>query len=110
MLSQFAGAAMEFDEALIVNPDETDAVAAALKRALEMPLEERRERHAPMVAHLLKNDIKRWSRSYTSTLVDRRNGRSLLGVIGHLLKPLPPANSTRRVWNPRGTVSQAGGH
>ena len=54
MLSQFAGAA---DEALIVNPHETDAVAAALKRALEMPLNERRERHGPMFAHLLKNDI-----------------------------------------------------
>jgi trehalose 6-phosphate synthase len=89
MLSQFAGAAVELDEALIVNPHETDAVAAALKRALEMPREERRERHAPMLAHLLKNDIKRWSRSYTSTLVARRNGRSLLGVMRHLFKPLP---------------------
>ena len=89
MLSQFAGAAVELDEALIVNPHETDAVAAALKRALEMPREERRERHAPMLAHLLKNDIKRWSRSYTSTLVARRNGRSLLGAMRHLLKPLP---------------------
>jgi trehalose 6-phosphate synthase len=65
VLSQFAGAAVELDEALIVNPHETDAVAAALKRALEMPREERRQRHAPMLAHLLKNDIKRWSRSYT---------------------------------------------
>jgi trehalose 6-phosphate synthase len=89
MLSQFAGAAKELDEALMVNPHETDAVAAALKHALEMPREERRERHAPMLAHLLKNDIKRWSRSYTSTLVARRNGRSLLGVMRHLLKPLP---------------------
>ena len=52
VLSQFAGAAKELDGALIVNPHETDAVAAALKRALEMPLEERRERHAPMLEHL----------------------------------------------------------
>ena len=50
VLSQFAGAAKELDRALIVNPHETDAVAAALKRALEMPLDERRERHAPMLA------------------------------------------------------------
>ena len=39
VLSQFAGAAKELDGALIVNPHETDAVAAALKRALEMPLD-----------------------------------------------------------------------
>ena len=88
MLSQFAGAAKELDEALIVNPHETDAVAAALKRALEMPVDERRDRHAPMLAHLLKNDIGRWARSYTSTLLDGRTGRGLLEVIRSLLKPL----------------------
>jgi trehalose-6-phosphate synthase len=59
-----------------------------------MPREERRERHAPMLAHLLKNDIKRWSRSYTSTLVTRRNGRSWLGVMRHLLKPQPAQTPT----------------
>jgi trehalose 6-phosphate synthase len=87
LLSQFAGAAKELDRALIINPHETDAVAAALERALEMPLDERRERHAPMLAHLLKHDIKRWARSYTSTLVDGRMGRGLLEVIRSLLKP-----------------------
>ena len=87
MLSQFAGAAVELDEALIVNPHETDAVAAGLKRALEMRLDERCERHAPMLAHLLKNDIKRWSRSYTSTLVNGGTRRGVLGAVRALLKP-----------------------
>lgn len=96
MLSQFAGAAKELDEALIVNPHETDAVAAALKRALEMPLDERRERHAPMLAHLLKNDIKAWARSYTSTLVDGRTGRGLLRVLRSLLKPSTAQTPTPR--------------
>jgi trehalose 6-phosphate synthase len=95
VLSEFAGAAVELDEALIVNPHETDAVAAGLKRALEMGLDERRERHAPLLAHLLKNDIKRWSRSYTSTLVEGGTRRGVLGVMRALLKPptaqTPPA-------------------
>ena len=78
---------MELDEALIVNPHETDAVAAGLKRALEMRLDERRERHAPMLAHLLKNDIKRWSKSYTSTLVNGGTRRGVLGAVRALLKP-----------------------
>jgi trehalose 6-phosphate synthase len=86
MLSQFAGAAKELDHALIVNPHETDAVAAALKRALEMPLEDRRERHAPMLAHLLKHDIKWWARSYTSTLIDGRTQRGLLEGIRSMFK------------------------
>jgi len=45
---------VELDKALIVNPHETDAVVAALKRALEMPREERRERRAPMLARSSK--------------------------------------------------------
>jgi trehalose 6-phosphate synthase len=71
VLSQFAGAAKELDQhALIVNPHETDAVATALKHALEMSLTERRERHAPMLAHLLEYDIKKWAEDYLSMLVD----------------------------------------
>jgi trehalose 6-phosphate synthase len=89
MLSQFAGAAKELTGALIVNPHETDAVAAALKRALAMPLEERRERHAVMFAHLLKNDIKKWSKTYLSALIDGPSPRGLLGGIRSLFKPAP---------------------
>src|SRR6202011_2634453 len=86
LLSQFAGAAVELGEALIVNPHETDAVAAALKRALEMPLDERRERHQPMMAHLLKHDIKRWTKSYLSALVEGAPGRGLLEGIRMLFR------------------------
>jgi trehalose 6-phosphate synthase len=86
LLSQFAGAAKELDRALIVNPHETDAVAAALKRALEMPLDERRERHHPMMAHLLKYDIKRWTKTYLSTLVEGAPGRGLLEGIRMLFR------------------------
>jgi trehalose 6-phosphate synthase len=86
ILSQFAGAAKELDRALIVNPHETDAVAAALKRALEMSVDERRERHGPMLAHLLKNDIKRWARSYLAALVDGSPSRGILHGIRSLFK------------------------
>ena len=78
VLSQFAGAAKELDRALIVNPHETDAVAAALKRALEMPLDERRASHAAMLDHLLKNDINKWAHDYLSALIGDSPGRRLL--------------------------------
>jgi len=89
ILSQFAGAAKELDRALIVNPHETDAVAAALKRALSMPMEERRERQAPMLAHLLQNDIRKWAKTYLSALIDGPAPRGLLGGIRSLFKPAP---------------------
>jgi trehalose 6-phosphate synthase len=77
VLSQFAGSASELDNALIVNPHEIDSVAVALKRALEMPLPERRERHATMLKRLMDWDIDTWAESYLSALVKsppRRGG------------------------------------
>lgn len=96
VLSQFAGAAAELDNALIVNPHETEAVAAALKRALEMPLAERRERHAPMFDHLLTYDVEHWAESFLSALrvARQRPGlveglRSIFGVSAN--KRIPAA-------------------
>ena len=48
ILSQFAGAAEELTDALLVNPYDPDAIADAMNIALEMPLEERQERHAAL--------------------------------------------------------------
>lgn len=70
ILSEFAGAAIELDSALRVNPFDPDEVADALARALNMPLEERRERwhHALEVIH--RYDVYEWSRSFLAQLED----------------------------------------
>ncbi|GGJ15012.1 alpha,alpha-trehalose-phosphate synthase (UDP-forming) [Neoroseomonas lacus] len=48
ILSQFAGAAEELTDALLVNPYDPDAIADAMNTALEMPLGERQQRHAAL--------------------------------------------------------------
>jgi len=68
VLSRFAGAAHECKEALQVNPYDAEAVASAIDRALSMPLEERRERHAAMYDTLLHNDIAHWADRFLSVL------------------------------------------
>ena len=69
VLSKFAGAAAELsDGALIVNPHETEGVSAAIRRALDMPLDERKARFAPMMQVITTNDIDRWARSYLEAL------------------------------------------
>ncbi len=73
VLSELAGAAAHLDRAVIVNPHEIEGVAAALKLALEMPLEERRERHAPMLNYLMQHDIRRWADDYLTTLTSKVN-------------------------------------
>ena len=50
VLSQFAGAAQELKSALIVNPYDTEATAAAIARAFSMQLDERKDRWHAMMA------------------------------------------------------------
>jgi len=44
ILSQFAGAAEELTDALIINPFDAEAIANAVHEGLAMPLEERQAR------------------------------------------------------------------
>ena len=68
VLSRFAGAAKQMSAAIIVNPYDVYAVAEALQRALRMPLDERRNRHAELFAGLKDYDISRWREEFLATL------------------------------------------
>jgi trehalose 6-phosphate synthase len=75
ILSRFAGAALEFKPALLVNPYDPDAVGAAIFRALSMPLAERRARQAALMQILAKNDIKDWPEKFLERLTEPLAGR-----------------------------------
>jgi trehalose 6-phosphate synthase len=68
ILSQFAGAAEEMTEALIVNPYNIEETAEALRSALEMDLRERRARHGALLQGVYKNDAVAWSRLFIEHL------------------------------------------
>ncbi|MCI4679611.1 trehalose-6-phosphate synthase [Rhodoblastus acidophilus] len=68
ILSPFAGAAYELDAALIANPFDPGAVAEALQKALQMPIEERRERWRDMMEVLHRNNITAWRESFLGVL------------------------------------------
>jgi trehalose 6-phosphate synthase len=68
ILSRFAGAAMECKPALLVNPYDTEAVAAAIHRALTMPEQERRARHKALYEIISRNDINDWPGRFLSDL------------------------------------------
>lgn len=72
VLSRFAGAAEEMDEALLVNPYDIDEMARSLHRALTMPLAERRQRHAALLEQVLRHDSKAWLDAFLSALAHRR--------------------------------------
>ncbi|HEX2555982.1 MAG TPA: alpha,alpha-trehalose-phosphate synthase (UDP-forming) [Microvirga sp.] len=77
VLSRFAGAAHELDAALLVNPYDTEATGVAIRQALEMPLEERRERWQTMAARLRGNGVETWCRNFLAVLAEGADAASL---------------------------------
>ena len=67
---RFAGAARELKSALIVNPYDTDEVAEAMARGLEMPLDERLNRREAMMKVIHENDLDNWRDKYLAALAD----------------------------------------
>jgi trehalose 6-phosphate synthase len=60
ILSQFAGAAEQMTDALIVNPYNTESVANAIHEALNMPLAERKRRWESLFENVKTQDIHWW--------------------------------------------------
>ena len=68
VLSEFAGAADELTDALIVNPYDVDRVAETIHGALAMPGAERRRRMRALRAQVFEHDVHRWADGYLRAL------------------------------------------
>ncbi len=68
ILSQFAGAADELTEALIVNPFDPDAIADAMHTALSMPQPERKERHAALLQKVMRTTARNFGLRFLDAL------------------------------------------
>ncbi len=69
ILSEFAGAAEELFDAVLVNPYDTVSVAGTLTETLTMPTEERRSRILPMRERVMHYDARHWARSFIDDLM-----------------------------------------
>lgn len=86
VLSRFAGAAAQMREALIVNPFSQEDVADAMKRALIMPIEDRRRRWRALMDGVEKDDVIAWRDNFVAALQDARDRLST-----------PPKRRVRRI-------------
>jgi len=68
VLSRFAGAARQLTEALIVNPYDVQGVANALQRALNMPLDERKERWKALDRSVRRDNVVAWRENFLDKL------------------------------------------
>ncbi|MBI3914530.1 MAG: bifunctional alpha,alpha-trehalose-phosphate synthase (UDP-forming)/trehalose-phosphatase [Chloroflexi bacterium] len=69
VLSEMAGAAKELSEAVIINPNHIEEIAAALKIALEMPAAEQIRRNRMMAERLQRYDVVHWADDFVQTLL-----------------------------------------
>ncbi|SDM31664.1 trehalose 6-phosphate synthase [Oryzisolibacter propanilivorax] len=84
VLSRFAGAAEQLQEALLVNPYDTEGMADAIQTALRMPLHERQQRHARLMERIREHDVHWWRRSFLEALA-----APAPAILNPPLEPLP---------------------
>lgn len=78
ILSEMAGAAKELGEAIIINPNNKEEVADAIKTALKMPEKEQIERIKKMQKRLRFHDIERWTRQFFEKLHEIKETQNLM--------------------------------
>lgn len=78
ILSTLAGASRELVEALLVNPFDIGETAAAMRNALEMPREERRQRMKLMRRTVKDNNVYRWAGRMLMDVARIRQRQALL--------------------------------
>ncbi len=86
ILSETAGSAREMGEALLINPNNSEEIAAALKTALEMNEKEQIERNQIMNERLSRYDISAWTKDFLNKLSQVREIQE-----GYLVKKLTGA-------------------
>ncbi|MGP0092722.1 MAG: alpha,alpha-trehalose-phosphate synthase (UDP-forming) [Xanthobacteraceae bacterium] len=79
ILSRFAGAAVECEAALLINPYDPESVGTAIAQALSMPLDERRARHEAIFQVLSTNNVELWGERFLIALTRPLNLPNWLG-------------------------------
>ncbi|PUZ20982.1 trehalose 6-phosphate synthase /trehalose 6-phosphatase [Chitinophaga costaii] len=70
ILSEMAGASKELIDAIVVNPNNTNAIAEAIAIALSMPLTEQQQRMKAMRQMVAKFNVYHWVKLFMTTLDD----------------------------------------
>ncbi|MFC3688676.1 alpha,alpha-trehalose-phosphate synthase (UDP-forming) [Aquipuribacter hungaricus] len=68
VLSEFAGAADELTQAVLINPHDIAGTKAAVLRAVQMPRDERRRRMRALRRRVVEHDVERWAAGFLDAL------------------------------------------
>ena len=91
VLSEFAGAAAELGDAVVVNPYDLDGVVSGIRRALDMPVDERRRRMRNLRARVSAYDVHAWAEAFIGRLATARGTGARFDVEAPLAAALDAA-------------------
>jgi len=80
ILSELAGAASELNEAILVHPTDVNDIANSIDRALNMPLQEQRNRMVLMQRRLQEYDVIKWVNEFLEQLRETKKEQQKLTV------------------------------
>jgi trehalose 6-phosphate synthase/phosphatase len=80
ILSEMAGAAAELSEAILINPTDKVEIAAAIAKALEMPLSDRQAVLERMQKRLQTYDLFAWAKDFFDTMDRAKQEQQVLKV------------------------------
>jgi trehalose 6-phosphate synthase len=72
ILSRFAGAAHQLKDAILVNPYSKDEISDAIRKALDMPKDERVRRWQALIDNVRAEDVLVWRRDFVAALADEK--------------------------------------
>lgn len=87
VLSEFAGAAAEMGEALIVNPYDEEGLSSAIQRALTLGEQEKRDRLMALYRRVHKNNVFAWGDRFLNNLSSAVENRFRSSHAGPVLLP-----------------------
>ena len=79
LLSEFAGAAAEMGEALLINPFDEERTAQVIARALNLEEKERRSRMQALHRRVIRNDVFHWGKRFVQILEEAVSARRDVG-------------------------------
>jgi trehalose 6-phosphate synthase/phosphatase len=80
VLSEMAGSVKELPEAIIINPNNREEIAQALKDALETSLDEQMRRNRIMQNRLKRYNVRRWAEDFLDALAGAREMQDRIGA------------------------------
>lgn len=84
ILSEMAGASIELQDAIIINPNDAVEIEQAIVEALTLPETEKKERLQEMQQRISTQDVKKWAKDFVKELqsIKAQNKEILQKVVG----------------------------